>query len=195
MSASVGTALGSPIPMENRGQCRGDVYLKREMRRLWSANSARSVSQPPTGGTGAPRREAPCAHALSFTPPIHPYPPWSIYCSRFSWRPRDPASVVVVYSITRVPSPLCPSSRHGETRGAPRDTLEASTIYIYCHAISLCVNKDSRAASDQRSSFFFKPCNFNWMIWIILKLNAELTKKFLNIFIYFYVGSEWQIRS
>lgn len=54
--------------MENRGPgaCAARVYLNREMRPLWSANSGRSVSQPPTGGTRAPRREAPCAHALSY---------------------------------------------------------------------------------------------------------------------------------
>ena len=70
--ASVGLAARSSIFMENRGPgvpCAARVYLNREMRPLWSANSGRSVSQPPTGGTRAPRREAPCAHALSWRAP------------------------------------------------------------------------------------------------------------------------------
>lgn len=91
--ASVGWAARSSIFMENRrpGACAARVYLNREMRPLWSANSGRSVSQPPTGGTRAPRREAPCAHALSYalrlclslslsssiSAPVHPRPPIS----------------------------------------------------------------------------------------------------------------------
>lgn len=126
-SASVGTALRLPIPMESRGRCRGDVYLMREMRWLWSANSARSVLQPPTGGTGAPRREAPCAHALSFTPPIHPYPPWPSSCSCFSWRPRDPARWWLC-KAPRIPTPSRPSP-----------ALEASDVY--CHVAPFYVNE------------------------------------------------------